>query len=384
MAAVQRELFSITVEALGQEIVEAWSLPRSPLQVIARAGLRPTPAMSGRDWLPLAVGLATEVARCIRLARHADRERELHAVSRRFSHGMSINDDRLHDMITEAASEAIELELSYGPKPEQRALQPLLEPYLDKQDLAPTAWATLEKIDGTGVITRFKLRSIVANDSDRTALPGNAAGKPYGSEAMLRKLVDDMDALALIYAQAERDHEFSTIHGSATQRIMKRFLPLMLQGIRQCLGYERVVWFARASLDDDLWVPSAAAGVDPDHLRAMTSTRLDKQDLFMAVLRNAADVHIADCTSEKIASSLPPWFRILYPHTHSFLIMPVKSHDQYRGFILADRPTTDPAGLSTDELAQIRLLRTRFGDLLDEFGGSGNSALIFEGTTPSQ
>ncbi|MGB7298709.1 MAG: HDOD domain-containing protein [Burkholderiaceae bacterium] len=367
---IHRELFHEPVANLSREIVEAWSLPRSSLQVIIHSEQRPTPVMSGRDWLPLAVGLSLRVGAAIRLSAPSERSAALRELVTRYRHCIELDQAKLAEMIEESAWETIGIERSVGVPSDQCVAPALLQPHLRSETYEEAGWDKFERIDATGVISRLRTdrmrRGALAEDDQVEIITRLANGKPTDSERRLKSLAVDVDNLSRDYATAERDGLLLALNSDPAQRISSRVTPLLLEGLRGSLGFERVVWFGRRG-QADRFIPELAVGIDVDRIAAFCSQPLPQDNLFMMAMKNRVDLHIADCTAEKINSRLPPWFAQVYPTTHSFLLMPLFHEEQTIGFILGDRGCTDPEGLTKTELDFVRQMRANLTSLYEEF-----------------
>jgi hypothetical protein len=369
-STIHRELFHEPVTNLSREIVESWSLPRSCLAAINRSELRPSPVMAGRDWLPLAIGLALSVGEAIRLPLPEDRKSALQGLVARYRHCIELDAAKLTGMIEECAFETIGLERSIGVSSDECAAPALLQPHLKGETYEEPWWTNFERVDATGVIARLRAdqmrRGINARDEQVEMITRLANGKPTDSQQRLQTLSDDIEQLSREYASAERDGLLNDQNTTPAQRISARVTPLLLEGLRGALGYDHVTWFERGEYDD-LFLPKLAVGLDVGRCSAFCNQRLPADDLFIAAIRNRVDLHIADCSVKKISTRLPPWFNQVLPGSHSFLLMPLFTNDQIVGFILGDRTCTDPDGLEESELNLIRKMRGELTGLYDEF-----------------
>lgn len=361
---VVRELLGMSLAELGAEIAERWSMPRSPQETIARSGSRPTPVVNGREWLVLSVGLSMSVSRALRHAEPTERSNALQGVVRRFAPGMTIDKAWLDARIEEVAHEAIGLERSLGTDSESAVLPRLLGPHLRREPFEPEYWTALERLDATGTISQMKNRAGMLAAGPR-ADDGhlNAVGKPADGARRLGTVLAEVREMVDVYLQGERDGEFAHLDSTPHERVRTRVIPTILRGVLEGLGYDKVLWFEHRPDNED-WMPQAAAGARIEHFQGLARTRIAATDLFGAVLANGIDLHIADCTVEKISHNLPGWFRVLYPSTRSFLIVPVRVDKRAIGFILADRACTDPIGLTADELRLTREMRDALAGLL--------------------
>jgi hypothetical protein len=81
-------------------------------------------------------------------------------------------------------------------------------------------------------------------------------------------------------------------------------------------------------------------------------------DLFQLALANNADLLISDATVPKIASLLPAWHKDQFHDTRSFVVLPLVVRGTSFGLIYGDRALPAPEGISTEETALIKTLKS--------------------------
>ena len=366
---IERELIGLTPERLGREIVESWGLPRGALRIIAQLEHRPQTVIAGRDWLPIAVGIGSEVARIVRLPNRSRRDTALLQLIRRYAQCIDLDAQRLQALIEESATEALTLERNFGMSQNESALAAILLPYLRREDSEEPWWEPLEATDATGVIARLRNRAlshgVMPGQGTEDPTARNAAGKPLDASRRLDTLREQIERAANAYLAAERDGEFVHSTDTAIERLETRILPMIMEGMRAALGYEHVTWLAPEGEQAALR-PRLTAGINLELLRGICSAPLAQEDLFSAALRNRVDLHIADCTVDKIRSRMPSWFESGWSSTRSFVLLPVPVNPERPGLLVAARHCTDPDGLTDHELRALRDLRDQFTRLVRE------------------
>lgn len=273
-------------------------------------------------------------------------------------------------MIEDCAFETIGQERAIGVPSEECACPALLQPHLKGERYEEPWLENFERVDATGVIARLRAdqmrRGTNAQGDEVEMITRLATGKPTDSQQRLQALADNIVSLSQEYARAERDGLLTDQSSTPAERISARVTPLLLEGIRGALGYEHVTWFERSG-HDDLFLPTLGVGIQVARISSFCNQRLRQNDLFLAAIKNRVDLHIADCTVQKISSRLPLWFSQAFPQTRSFLFMPLFAGDEVVGFILGDRTCTDPNGLSNEELGVLRRMHGELTALYNEF-----------------
>ncbi len=363
---VQRELFGLPALLLIKEIVESWVLPRTSHGILVQTEQRPTPAVAGRDWLPLAIGISLRVGDALDQHTPALREKALREVIIRYRRCVEMNESGLIDLIHACADETIGLERSVGLPESKRNAAQFLSPFLKQEASDDSAWDELAQADPTGVVSR--VRAQMARQASNAARPEmvvrTATGKPVDCVEQLNLLTRQSQALCDDFLTAESIDHPAQDESTPYERIVQRVLPTAIEGLNRAMGFHRVAWFARVG-DTDQYTPQVCAGTALNRLEIDSAPRLRCDGLFLAALIGKAEIHIPDCQQQQIADNLPDWFNQYFPTTRSFLLLPVCGKNQTFGFILADRSCTDPTGLEDAELSAILLIRDSIAALFD-------------------
>lgn len=132
-------------------------------------------------------------------------------------------------------------------------------------------------------------------------------------------------------------------------------IQVTLEAIYSGLGYARTTLALR---DPASGLYRTRAGFGSPKAQFSFGT-LGAPNLFTAALAQGKDLHIADTRADKPRASLPDWYLRDFPQAASFLLMPLVLADKTVGFIYADRPMADVAGLSGEELNLLRALRSQ-------------------------
>ncbi len=363
MEKISRELFGFNEEALNREIVQAWQLPGGVLATIGRARQRPHPVEHARDWLPLTVGLALDVAATTRIAARSARDDALMEIVQRYARSVDIDGPRLDSLIEESAQDCMRAERSMGCASDEMALRPLLQPLLNRDNHLEPWWPTMERIDITGVISRLGARdpgqgTMLTESSDATQSPANA-------DQRLAQLDTDIRELIATYCEVETEGHFTATSESPWDRICTRIAPRILDGLCQALHFDRAALFLQRDQNGAFTMSAGAPALstyDP-----LFTIRPTGNDLFTAALRNHVDLHIADCSVAKIRSRLPDWFIQRFDNAGSFVLLPLAGATDTMGFILAVWPRAEPHGVSRTQLDHLRHVRTALADVLDRF-----------------
>lgn len=360
--AIERELFGRTEDQLNREIVEAWQLPRSVLATIGRARQRPQAVAQARDWLPLAVGLALEVAATPRIGARAARDDALMDIVGRYARHLDIDGPRLDGLLEESAVKAIRMERTLGCDAAELAIAPLLQPLMKRASHQEGWWPAMERLDITGVITRLKTQDrkpefiVKASSTPRDA---------HVAEQQLATLHGDLCALIDAHGAFEADPRFQTSTDTPWERICTRIAPRLLDGIREIMRFQQTALFLRDRNDKPMVVASASPPMASAGAGVSVGVTSSAADLFSVAMGNRVDLHIEDCTIAKISRRLPAWFSMQFEHAHSFVLLPLANEQRSTGFILGIWHNAEPEGISKAELAQLQKIRDALFDAFE-------------------
>lgn len=93
--------------------------------------------------------------------------------------------------------------------------------------------------------------------------------------------------------------------------------------------------------------------------KAFHFSLIDDNSIFHLAMKNDVDLMIADASNEKIQSMLPKWHKSLFPDSKSFIILPLVIDHKTLGFFYADRNIIAEEGVSPDETALIKTLKSQ-------------------------
>lgn len=365
---IHRELFGLNPVLLNKEIITAWGLPLSVHATIVQADQRPAPVIAGRDWLPLAVGIALRAAEAIRQETPAAREQYIREIVVRYRKCVDFDQKNLTEFIEECAYETISMERSIGIPESMRCATKFLQPFLKREKVDESGWEHFERVDSTGVIARLRNRRMRQESSSGGGLGEvimrTATGKPTDSIERIQARANQFAQVCNDYAVAQRDGYLDIEQTPAVTLIAERVIPILLESIQSSLGCDRVVWFARVGQSDE-FRPDACAGTRLGRMETTSMRQLSCDGLILAALIGKVEIHIADSLQPKVKKNMPDWFDQLFPTTRSFLLVPVYGKGEAAGFVLADRSCTDPDGLEDQELSAIFAMRDQLASLFD-------------------
>lgn len=379
--SIFRELLGMETTSLCREIIESWALPSKALETITKSRQRLSPVMAARDWLPIAVGLANDVANAVRIQSHTDRQHALMDLVRRYGNVMDIDSPRLDGLLEQSAYETIGLERSIGcPESEQIAAK-LLTPVLKREDGDEDFWLLRERLDITGVIARVKPRprpSIYAREVQAIARAqahqqaSDTADSADRIHRRLERVLKDMqDFLPHYYAAEDKNlyRKTESIPGeslprtpSRRERTVSRVGPFIFDGLRMAAGYEGVSLYLKRA-QEDIFFPAWIAP-EPEIFDKGYEISIKDKDLISKASQNRVDAHIANCGITKIHDRLPDWFRQQHPRCRSFIYLPLRTEESIRGFIIAERSHPDNDGLSLKSMETLRQIRDAFNNAL--------------------
>lgn len=367
--SVFRELFATEPGTLGRQIIESWSLPTAVLDTISRSRQRHSPAMAARDWLPIGVGLANDVAQCVRLDTQSERDAAILEIVRRYGHVMDIDTPRLEAMLEQSAYEAISLERSASNPTEKLMVSQLLQPVLRRTDRTESFWYLPTRLDITGVIRRTlpipapsiyeRFEAPQETDTDQICI-------------RLNRVLGDLNKFIPHYNRAENDglyRKAEPIPGEPVPRLptrrertVSRVGPFLFDGFRMAVGYDSVACYLMPS-DDDLLFPAWIAP-EPAVFDKAREISIKHDDLISKASQNRIDAYIANSATARIQDRLPLWFKRAHPHCRSFVYLPLTNGENLRGFIIAEHHHVDDESISKESMNVMREIRDAFNEAL--------------------
>ncbi|VAW93410.1 hypothetical protein MNBD_GAMMA23-2052 [hydrothermal vent metagenome] len=131
----------------------------------------------------------------------------------------------------------------------------------------------------------------------------------------------------------------TNIENSEIKRTMKELIHLVLQGMHDGIGLNRVV-FATRNADKQTMVPYSIKGADNDPGFNRFTIKLHKENLFGRLMQKTQAIVINNKTRSTFWELIPKDFKKLVV-TNSFLAMSIFVKGEEIGFFYADRHTID-------------------------------------------
>jgi hypothetical protein len=316
-----RRVTGLSFEAIGQRILAHWGIPEAITRTVMPY---PSPAVRPRDRLgrlQLVSDFAGEIAAAVRTSAPAARERAIARTLATFGASLDIDAAGVADLLESTDARVRELARAL----DLRELPPPAQP-------AASADA-LEELPGIALpLPDAPLRTSVVTE------PG---AKPAEAATLLLAGLQDMTT-----GLAEG-------HGVGT------VLNVALETLYRGLGYQRAVLCLRNAATRSFGARLTFGNMSKEQVRRFSFDQTPTGDLFWSVLQRNADVHIGDLADETIRARLPAWFPQACPNARSLVLLPIVLAQKPLGFFYADRATTDPVGLTTEELRLLRMLKAQ-------------------------
>lgn len=318
-ADAARRVTGSTFADLGQRILERWGIPDAIVRTVASCppcGQMPA-GRGGR--LQVVSQFAANVAGALR--RDSARGRAAGLASALADHGaaLGLDTDALHALLRSTAERT-------------RHFSVALE--LD----ACVATAAGPDAEATGDLG-IELRPPEAAPA-AIAAPRSPEGKPGDSHALLLAGIQDMTA------------------GFAEGCAIADVLNIATETLHRGMGYRRTLICLR-DVHGGFHARFPFGDCGRERLQRFAFGPQHGADLFWSVMLRNVDVHIRDLDDPAIAGRLPPWFAAACPDTRSFVVLPIVFRGRPLGFFYGDRPCVDAVGLTAQELALARMLKSQ-------------------------
>jgi len=131
----------------------------------------------------------------------------------------------------------------------------------------------------------------------------------------------------------------NNIQNSKKERSIKEIIHLVLQGMHDGIGLNRVI-FATRDPDTQSMIPYAIKGADNDPVFNRFSIKLHKENLFGRLMQKTQAIVINNQTRDTFWEIIPKEFKKLII-TNSFVGMSIFVNNEELGFFYADRHTVD-------------------------------------------
>jgi HD-like signal output (HDOD) protein len=204
---------------------------------------------------------------------------------------------------------------------------------------AATAAASASSVNANAILAEFQLSPELSEDE--MVLARYPSGKPLNAQSMLLAGVQDISQ-QFSSGRSKLNDMLLQVLETMYQGLGFRFATICMKDIKS--GEYR----ARMAIGHNSGIRQAAFIVN-----GKGST-----DLFQLALANNADLLISDATVPKIASLLPAWHKDQFHDTRSFVVLPLVVRGTSFGLIYGDRALPAPEGISTEETALIKTLKS--------------------------
>ena len=306
-AAAKREL-GRSFDDLTEHMLREWNLPDRITTAVALLPPRIDAPRTPAERVRVAAQFADAVAAALS---DAHSETALTQALERFAPAFAPDRAQLERMLEAASARTREFEAACGLGATDSPLARLLEALPRESQLTAPA---------------------VEPSAQRDAL-----GRPHNTqEILLAGLADASDSLA---------------RGADLNGVIRAVLEAIYSG----LGFARTALAMRDPATGTFRTRASFGNPRP----TFAFPAAGASHLFLAALAHATDLHIADVSTEKVRTALPPWFARDFAIAKSFLLLPLSVGGRAVGFFYADRPVVDPRGLSPEELNLVRSLRNQ-------------------------
>ena len=314
-------ILGCSYDALTETVLGEWQIPDQIVRsLVSPAAGSLKPAQNRAEWMRQAAAFSHDVSRLL---------------------GRSAN--------PAASKEAREMLVRYGAALNLKA-EPLFELFATVQDEMNVMLQSMnmerqprvaEEPEDNGSLPDFL--QLATMDSTPQPNPGTyPSGKPKNAHELLLACVQDVTQLRASGKCKANDVILAVLDG-LYRSLGFRFATVVLKDARN------MQYRARVSFGD------RHAQVQPDFVFPAQSTR----DIFHLAMENDADLTISDAFTQKMRDLLPAWYRKLRPEARSFVVLPLVVGGVRFGLFYADRDTVAPEGISPDEAALVRALKTQ-------------------------
>jgi HD-like signal output (HDOD) protein len=345
-----RETLGHTFDSLAAAALQRWSMPAAILHAATRPAPKlGTPAANHRDWQQQAAAFSFEAAKLLPAFDPATAPEHFgQELLAQFGHALGLERPQLRALFESSRKEAHALETGF----DAGTLEDLSTQVLAAQHEAggeAAAGSAQERSgqddsrqDGSG-LDELMMHAPAAEASSQPAR--HASGKPLNAGELLLAGAQDATAIA------------ATGHAKPGELIL-----FILETLHNSMGFR----FSTVCIKDPkLDTYRSRLSLGADHIRLQQGfqfapARTDAaHDLFQLALDREADLTISDASAPKIRGLLPAWHKTLLPDAASFIILPLVFQKKAVGFFYADRTLPAPEGVTPEEVALLRMLKSQ-------------------------
>jgi HD-like signal output (HDOD) protein len=332
-----RDTLGHTFDSLAAAALQRWSMPAPILHAATRPAPRlAIPAVHHRDWQQQAAAFSFEAAKLLpSFDPDTAAENFGQELLAQYGNALGIERPQLRALFESARKEAQALETGFDEGTlEDLSSQVLVQNAKTEQ---PPADSRLDDI-----MMHSVMHSTVAPGSKPSRHP---SGKPLNAGELLLAGAQDATAIA-----------------APGQAKPGELILFILETLHNSMGFR----FSTVCIKDPkLDIYRSRLSLGADHIRVQQGfqfapAKVDAaHDLFQLALDKEADLTIADASTPKIKGLLPAWHKLLLPDAASFIILPLVFQKKAIGFFYADRALPAPEGVTPEEVALLRMLKSQ-------------------------
>jgi serine/threonine protein kinase len=333
------QVLGVTFEDLGIGIARTWGFP--PLLINSMRTLPPgsvRKAVTPENRLYVLSAFANELCRVVADTSPANRQKELHKVTTRFSDSISLSEKDMRATMEKSFEQVKQFASIINLNMQQTALGRQINTWVSEQgetapaDVLPVADDPLSETvlsctvpkGATGVVT----------DSETAIMTPDAA------EAILMAGIQDIS---------------TTLVGDFK---LNDVLRIILETMYRAKGFHRVILCIRDGRSNTM-VGRFGFGQDANEVaRHFNFPLAFAPDIFHVALSKGVDILISDTHDEKIAARIPEWFR-KGVSAGTFVIFPLCIKGIPLAMIYADRERAGELIIPETELSLLRTLRNQ-------------------------
>ncbi|BBP03818.1 HDOD domain-containing protein [Sulfuriferula plumbiphila] len=326
-ARASMQVLGCSFDQLGATVLHDWKISDTLIHALSPLSARAQKAPESRqEWMSLVASFSSEAARLMPHLNDAKQHADNQILLARFGAALSLDKGKIDQLFALAIEEAHILLDSMG-----------LLSLPDKPAELPGEIET--GTSAQNLLNDFLLTT--AGPDSKPSIACHASGKPINAHALLLAGVQDVTQM------------MGSGHGKLNELIMQ-----VLETLYQGMGF-RFATVCMKDLKSNQFRARVAIG--EHHAARQAGFRFSAtttHDIFHLAIKNNADLMIADAAATKIHQLIPVWHRELLPDTRSFVVLPLVIQEKPLGLLYADRSRLAPEGVSADETALIKTLKS--------------------------
>jgi HD-like signal output (HDOD) protein len=321
-------ILGCSFDDLTEAALRAWNMPDSIIHALSPLPAGPLkPAKSRAEWMQQVAACSASMAALLPRMTDPGEDADSRAVLARYGAALNLDAQGMAELVQAVSTEARALSLNAD-----IAFQ---EDDVAEPDPAPAAPPPAAIADP---LAEFML----VGDSAAPSAERHPSGKP-------------VQARELLMAGAQ---SMSEMIASGTGNI-NDLMFLALETLYAGMGF-RYATVCLRDVQTGLYKSRLALGsATPRLQKHFAFAASGNKDLFFLAMQNNADLLISDASTMKIASLLPVWHRTMLPEARSFIILPLVVKGAPIGYFYADRAVTTPEGITPEETALLRMIKSQ-------------------------